>query len=74
MDNVKKQYQVNHELFYPTNPAVLRKLKAGENLPLIQRGMKHVVLGEIVDDIPAVSIAGLLEKGWIQEVSDGSAR
>ena len=62
------KYRALVDLFYPTDPTVLRALADGTNLPMRQRGMKHVSAGTVVDDIPEVSIAGLLEKGRIERV------
>lgn len=58
------------DLFYPTDRAVLRALASGENPPLRARGMKHVAAGSVVEDIPTVSIKGLLAKRKIEAVND----
>ena len=63
-------YRTLVELFYPTDPRILRRLQAGENLPMRERRMKHVPAGSIVDDIPAESVAGLLAAGRIAEVQE----
>ena len=65
-------YRALRDLYYPTDPAVLRLLVAGENLPMRGRNMKTVPAGSIVSDIPKASVAVLLAKGWIEEVADGS--
>ena len=67
-----KKYKVLIDLFYPTDPKILKALVTGENLPMKGRWMKHVKAGSIVSDIPAVSIPGLLEAGRIEEVKDGA--
>ena len=66
-----KAYKANVDLFYPVDSAVLRKLRAGENLPMRQRRMKHVPAGSVVTDIPRESVAVLLAKGQITEVEYG---
>lgn len=68
----KKHYRAVVDLFYPTDVAILRRLIAGEDMPLRVRGMKMVNAGDIVDDIPEVSVAGLLAAGRIEEVLDGA--
>lgn len=56
-------------LTYPTDPRILRRLAAGEDIPLGQRNMcaPHAV-GDIVDDLPKAAIAGLIGAGWIEPV------
>lgn len=61
-------------LTYPTDPRIVRRIVAGEDIPLGRRGMcePHAV-GDIVDDVPRSSIPGLLKAGWIasaEEVSE----
>lgn len=63
-----KHYRALVDLFYPTDPAIVEAIAKGENPPMRSRGMRHVAAGEVVDDIPTASIAGLLAKGRIEEV------
>lgn len=58
-------------LTYPTDIRILRRLAAGEDIPLPQRRMcvPHAV-GDIVDDLPGMSVKGLLGAGWIEEVTE----
>ena len=66
-----KSYRVlTEELSYPTDPDVVRRLKAGQNLGWDERKVKVVGLGAIVADIPEVSVPGLIKAGWIEEVKD----
>jgi len=59
-------------LTYPTDPRILRRLAAGERIPLSERRMcRPHEIGEVVEDIPKASTAGLIKAGWIEEVSDG---
>lgn len=67
-----KKYRCLVDLRYPTDPAIIRKLKAGEDIPMHRRGARIAARGEIVTDLPAVSIPGLLEARWIEEVKDGA--
>jgi hypothetical protein len=53
---------------YPTDPAMVRRLKRGDKVPYAERGNKHVRKGRVVDDIPKESVPILLRKGWIEEV------
>lgn len=55
---------------YPTDPAIIRKLKRGDRVPYGDRGHKRAECGDVVDDIPKESVAVLVRKGWI-EVSEG---
>jgi len=66
-----KSYRALVELWYPTDRNILRRLRAGERVPMEQRHDKFVAVGEIVSDIPAESIGGFLAKGKIEEVADG---
>lgn len=43
----------------------------GELFYKVGTARKMAAYGEIVDDLPKVSIPGLLEKGWLEEVTDG---
>lgn len=62
------RYRVIRPTGYPTDPAIIRRLLAGEGdrMPLETRGMKEVEPGDVVDDIPNCSVAGLLAKGAIE--------
>lgn len=77
MVNVKKElseptvYEALVGLTYPTDPKVLERLAAGEDVPWEERGLKEVEAGSLVTDIPAISIGWLLEQGLIRKVKDG---
>ena len=58
-------------LTYPTDPRILRRLAAGEQIPLGKRGMcEPHPIGDIVDDLPRGSIAGLIAAGWVEPVEE----
>lgn len=63
-------YRTTRALEYPTSPAVLRKLRAGENLSLAERQHKRVRAGTIVTDLPEESVKVLLKKGWIENLAE----
>lgn len=64
------QYRARRELWYPTDARIVRRLRDGEDLPMHHRRLKHVAEGDIVSDIPTISVKGLLENGWIEEVKE----
>ena len=65
-----KRYRVLVGLNYPTAPAVIKRLAAGEKIPAADRHEKRAEVGDIVSDIPSVSIPGLLEAHMIEEVGE----
>ena len=67
---LKRQYVARIPLEYPTDPAIIKQLAAGEAVPYAQRGHKRVEAGEIVTDLPRESVPVLLKKGWIEEVRE----
>ena len=68
-----KRYRALVDLWYPTDPAIIRRIRDGENMPNKERKIKHINPGDVVSDLPGVSIAGLLLKGMIEEVTDDKA-
>jgi len=56
---------------YPTDPEIISRILAGESIPQEERGLKEVLAGAVLDDVPAVSVPWLLEQGLIEEVADG---
>ena len=68
-----KRYRVLcPDLTYATDAAAIAAiLGRREKVPFHRRGNKTVYAGAVVTDIPEVSIRGLLEKGAIEEVTDG---
>lgn len=63
------------ELIYPTDPDVIRRLRAGENLGWGDRGKQHVAhQGDLVEDVPTASIKGLLAAKWIEEIEEEAPR
>lgn len=73
MDEVetRRRFRALRGLNYPTDPAVVDRLLSGERVPREDRKEKRVEAGDIVDDIPSVSVANLLSRGYIEEVSNG---
>ena len=63
-----KRYEAQVELSYPTNPGIIARIQDGEKIPFEQRETKQIQAGDIVSDIPSVSIPWLLEQGLIKEV------
>ncbi len=65
------KYVVRHSgLTYPADPDIVRRLLAGENIPIPERGLKEVGEGDIVDDIPACSLAALIDKGYVEALPE----
>lgn len=66
-----EQYRVlTEELNWPADPAVIRRLLAGESIPMDQRGeIRTARQGEIVSDVPAGSVGWLVEQGLIDPVA-----
>ena len=64
------KYRALVALVYPTDPAIIARLLAGENLAWRDRYCKQVAVGEIVDDLPECSREGFLAKGKIELVSE----
>lgn len=62
-------YRVLVGLDYPTNPHAVERILAGEDVPWAERGARRAEPGDVVRDLPAASIPGLLAKGRIEEVS-----
>ena len=63
-------YRALVDLWYATDPAAIARIRAGEKkVPWGERRERHVYAGQIANDLPAVSVPGLLEKGWIEEVA-----
>jgi len=70
MTGRKKRYRVLTGLSYPTDPEIIRRIQAGEKIPMDQRGLKTVEAGRVVRDIPACSVPWLLQRGAIEEVTN----
>jgi len=72
----RRRYRVLVGLNYPTSPSVLTRLAAGEDVPREQRHETRAEPGDIVDDLPEMSVKWLLKKGIIEEVegADGGSR
>jgi hypothetical protein len=62
-----KRYEVLTGLTYPIGEANINKAKAGK-LDEVTK-WKRAEPGEVVDDIPAVSVPWLLRKGHIEAVA-----
>lgn len=67
---MNKRYRVLTGLEYPTDPAIIRRILAGDVRPEDRSANRQVEAGEIVDDVPAVSVPWLLVQGVIEEVTD----
>ena len=63
-------YRILVELSYPTDPAVLARLRAHEGVPWEERGMVVHLPGELVADVPEESVPWLLEQGVLERVTD----
>lgn len=63
------RYRALTGLSYPTDKAIIRRIQEGESIPTDERGAREVTPGEIVDDIPSVSVPWLLEQGQIELAS-----
>lgn len=71
------RYRALVGLSYPTDPDVVRRLQAGERVSPEELRLRHVDRGEVVDDIPEVSVSWLLQTGAIEPVTEaehGKAR
>ena len=67
---MSKRYRALVGLEYPTDPAVIRRIRAGDVRPEDRADNRQVVAGEIVDDVPVMSVPWLLAQGVIEEVQD----
>ena len=67
-------YEVVVGLSYPTDPAIVARLARGDRIPAPDRGLKRAEPGEIVDDIPSVSVPWLLEQGLIRPATRAPIR
>lgn len=65
------RYRVLVPISYPTDPAVLARIRKGERVPMAERGLKRVARGSVVSDIPERSIPWLIEQGCIERVGEG---
>ena len=61
-----KRYRALRPVEYPTDQAVIRKIRNGEAVSYALRKNKRVKAGDVVTDIPNPAL--LIEKGWIEEV------
>lgn len=63
-----KRYRALTGISYPTDPEIIKRIQAGESVPFEERGNKEVPAGQVVDDVPAVSVPWLIEQGLIELV------
>lgn len=70
---IKKHFRCNVPIEYPTDPAVIRRVLAGEKVPYAERKMKRAEAGEIVMDLPQHSVIWMVRKGWIDPVEEEPA-
>lgn len=58
-----------HDVSYPADPLIVKRLMEGERLDAEERGeIKTLTAGDIADDIPATSISSWLKRGVIERV------
>lgn len=67
---MKTAWRVLRAISYPTSPTVIRRLIAGEDVPWDERGMVQAEPGEVVRDVPAVSVPWLREQGYIEPAEE----
>ena len=65
------RYRALTGLAYATNAAAIERIQKGEEVSLEERDIVEASAGDVVTDIPAVSIPWLLEQGLIEEAVDG---
>lgn len=66
-------HRVLKEFWYPTDAAVIRRLKAGENPPMNKRSLGRALVGDVLK-LPreiVVSLAGKSDGPYLEEVPDG---
>ena len=64
-----KRYRALRGLNYPTDPKVIRRIQAGEKVPVEERRETRVEAGEILEDLPPVVERSYLDRGdCIEEV------
>ena len=65
----RQRYRALRGLNYPTDPDVIRRIQAGEKVPVEERRETRVEAGEIVTDLPPVVERSYLARGdCIEEV------
>ena len=67
------RYRALVPLYYRTDPAVIRRVKAGEKVPFAESKIRTCKAGALVNDLPRESVAGLLRKKWIEAVEEPPA-
>ena len=69
------QYRVLKEFWYVSNAAAIRRIKAGENMPMKERGMVTAHVGEVhaLGADVVRSLAGKSDGPYVEEVPDGEA-
>lgn len=65
----RKRLRAVVDLWYPTDPDIIARLLAGENLRWGERGVRRVRAGEFCDDLPIGSRAVQIAKGRVEEVT-----
>lgn len=74
MAKVERYRVLDEALHWPKDPAIIRRLLAGEQIPMEERGeIRTALQGEIVTDLPAGSVGWLLEQGRIERVETAGA-
>jgi len=72
MARQRQRYRILTGLNYPTSPSLVRHLSAGGAWPE-SAVLARAVPGDVVDDLPAVSIPWLLAAGAIEPVTEEGA-
>lgn len=62
----KQQHRALVAIAYPTSEEAIARIQAGEQVPWVERAVREVAAGEVVDDIPAASLGWLLEQGIVE--------
>lgn len=75
MASEPQRYRVlTEELNWPADAAVIARLRAGESIPITERGeIRTARRGEVVSDVPPGSAGWLIEQGLIEPVTGMAA-
>ena len=67
----RARYRVlTDELNWPADAAIVARLRAGESIPMDERGeIRTARRGEVVSDVPAGSVGWLVDQGRIEPVT-----
>lgn len=63
------------ELNWPADAAIVARLRAGESIPMDERGeIRTARRGEVISDVPPGSVGWLIDQGLIEPVAATAAR